>query len=118
MPEDDYAVHINQMERDRQAQQAEYTKQAMIEDARVRIAEAEARKARWSHISASFGWLSAAAATIGISYITWQAVAGPSAQELLLQEDRHECMAHGGTWNYVPGSTTVVSCVMPGVSSK
>lgn len=116
---DDYTAHINQMERDAQAQRAEFDRQQMSEAHKTEQAKAQARTARWQHISMAVGWLALAATVLGTFYIIWQASAGPSSDDLIRQQDRAACIEAGGTYFANPSSNSSdIVCVMPGANTR
>ena len=53
---------------------------------------------RMKSTAAATGWIALAAAVISVAYIVWLAVRGPSANAIIEQEARSECVAAGGTW--------------------
>lgn len=54
--------------------------------------------ARWKNGAAAIGYTAAAGAVVGIVFIVWQALAGPSAGEVLENEQKQVCIAEKGTW--------------------
>jgi hypothetical protein len=65
-------------------------------------AEAERRHRRslnrWRHGSMAVGYLAAAAAVLGTVCRVWQAVAGPSATDVLEDRQKRECIVAHGSW--------------------
>lgn len=58
----------------------------------------ERSKHRWVYGSIAVGYIALACTIIGVSFIIWRAVAGPSATEQLEDQQKTECIQAGGTW--------------------
>lgn len=86
-------MDMRRMELDAAQEKAET--EARVQEAR---ASAEVRKKRWESLAVLFGSVSAAAAVVGVSYVIWLGVRGPSADDLLRQENMQTCVENGGTW--------------------
>jgi len=53
---------------------------------------------RWKYASLAVGYAAAAVAPIGVAYIIWMGVRGPSAQQVLEDQQKKECISTHGTW--------------------
>lgn len=77
---------------------------AQREDAAIeqRAAEAERKHARsinrWQNGAIGAGLLALASAVIGVTFMIWQGVAGPSAKQELLDKQQSQCVAERGNW--------------------
>jgi hypothetical protein len=53
---------------------------------------------RWTIIGGSIAALSMSAAAVGVAYIIWMGVRGPSASEVLENQQRAQCIQEHGNW--------------------
>lgn len=115
----DFGAHVNQMERDRQAQRAEFERAQMVERERTQQEEYKFMRQRWVSLVQIAGWFAAALASVGIAYVAWLGFRGPSADDLIRQEDRQACLDAGGTYFGSPDvNSDDIVCVMPGASTR
>lgn len=73
---------------------------------------------RLKTIGVVFGSVAGAAAVVGIAFIVWLGVRGPSADAVLEQEVKLECTKAGGTWLDVSAGssdTTSGTCFGPAI---
>ncbi len=114
----DYRLALDQMDDRQRDREAANERHRMSQEALVEVEKAKARTQRWQALQTLFGGLCAALAVVGLAVVIWLGVRGPSADDLLHQEARKDCLAAGGTWLGVNGTEDVNSCVMPGASTK
>lgn len=93
-----FEQHSYQMERDRQKQSAELEKVQRQGEYDVKRAVQNRKHDRNIIVGWVLGVMAASVAAVGVSYIIWQGVAGPSESERLEDKWRTECIQHNGTW--------------------
>lgn len=62
--------------------------------------------ARWENSAIAVGWIALACAIVAVSFIVWQGVKGPSADEEIEDSQKRACTESRGTWIRVADGDT------------
>jgi hypothetical protein len=90
----------------------QYDLEVLRQQQQDKVRRHERALARWRYGSMVVGYVAAAGATLGLAFMLWQGVAGPSAEDQLEDGQRRECIAEHGTWvKIADGTETTGTCL-------
>ena len=109
-----FETHMDRMERERQAQHAELEKVRITQEHQTKRAKLEARNATKETLTWIVLIIAVATVVLGIIFFIWKGTAGPSADQVLEDKWRSECLAASGTWIPDPEGYENHMCLSPG----